>query len=225
MTKVCAMSDLHGDFPHVDPCDLVIICGDIVPLNQQISTKGTYRFYKNQFNEWASNLPCEKVLFIAGNHELHLPNHYNDYKQLFPNESKVTYLLDELYEFNGLRIYGTPWCHQFGNWAFMLPDDQLREKFSNIPNDLDILFTHDQPYGYGDIILDPDKYTEQSIGCVPLTEAVLEKQPKNLFVGHLHTTSHNRIKIGNTNRYNVSVKDEKYQMVFDPLVIELQDKN
>lgn len=68
--KVCAMSDLHGDLPEIKSCDLVLICGDSVPLNVQASTNGTKKWYKNKFKTWADNLPCEKVIFIAGNHEI-----------------------------------------------------------------------------------------------------------------------------------------------------------
>ena len=30
--KIVAVSDLHGNLPDLPPCDVVCICGDIVPL-------------------------------------------------------------------------------------------------------------------------------------------------------------------------------------------------
>ena len=42
--KVCAVSDLHGDLIDIKPCDLVLICGDSVPLNVQRNSKGTERW-------------------------------------------------------------------------------------------------------------------------------------------------------------------------------------
>lgn len=41
MIKICAISDLHGDLPEIRPCDLVLVCGDSIPLNVQASTNGT----------------------------------------------------------------------------------------------------------------------------------------------------------------------------------------
>ena len=35
MTKICVLSDLHGHLPKVEPCELVLLAGDIVPLNIQ----------------------------------------------------------------------------------------------------------------------------------------------------------------------------------------------
>ena len=33
--KITAISDIHGDLPIIDPCDVLCICGDIVPLEIQ----------------------------------------------------------------------------------------------------------------------------------------------------------------------------------------------
>ena len=87
MIKICAMSDLHGYLPEINPCELVLICGDIVPLSAQGSSRYTSRWYERAFKTWAESLPCDKVIFIAGNHELHFPNHYEYYKKVTKNIS------------------------------------------------------------------------------------------------------------------------------------------
>ena len=226
--KVCAVSDLHGDLIDIKPCDLVLICGDSVPLNVQSSTNRTKKWYKEKFTKWAENLPCEKVIFIAGNHELGFKGHQIIYESLFPTSNKITYLCHKEYVFthNGkdYRIFGTPYCKKFGNWAFMYPDDVLKQIFNEIPEGLDILITHDQPYEYGDILLQEDcPWADGNhIGNKPLLEAILEKQPRFQFNGHLHSCSHEKIMIGNTVHYNVSMKDEKYNIVYEPLYLEIE---
>lgn len=222
------MSDLHGYLPKVDPCELVLICGDIVPLNVQEKFMYTYKWFSTIFKEWAENLPCQKVLFIAGNHELHFPSHYDKYKDLFPNDSKVTYLCHEQYNYigsdgNEYSIFGTPYCEEFGDWAFMLPGKQLGEKFLEIPEKLDVLLTHDQPRMFGDILLQEDCpwATGEHIGNSVLTLAILAMSPKYQFNGHLHSCDHNQIMIGDTVHYNVSLKDESYQVAYNPLYLEI----
>lgn len=37
--KICATSDLHGNLPNIEPCELVLICGDIVSLQAQMYPK------------------------------------------------------------------------------------------------------------------------------------------------------------------------------------------
>ena len=38
--KICAISDLHGFLiDYIEPCELVLICGDIVPLYMQHSVR------------------------------------------------------------------------------------------------------------------------------------------------------------------------------------------
>lgn len=226
MIKICAISDLHGFLPEIDPCDLVVICGDSVSLNKQTYPQSCYKWYCEEFKPWADALPCDKVLFIAGNHERGLPGHEEEYYNLFPDSDKVTFLCDDEYIYEkdeeAYRIYGTPWCHQFGNWAYMATDEQLTDIYSQIPENLDILISHDQPYGYGDIILQQTRWsTGEHIGNKPLAKAVEEKQPSLMFVGHLHSTDHSEIKIGKTSRYNVSIKDEYYQPIYQPLYLEI----
>ena len=175
------------------------------------------------------DLPCDKVIFIAGNHELTFPNHYNDYKQLFYNDSKVTYLCHEEYTYKGSDgkeyfIFGTPYCKEFGNWAFMLPEGELSKMYLDIPSGLDILITHDQPYFYGDVLLQEDCpwATGEHIGNSALVTAIISQAPRYQFNGHLHSCDHNEIIINEkTIHYNVSLKDESYQPVYEPLYLEI----
>ena len=153
---------------------------------------------------------------------------YNKYKNLFPNENKVTYLCHEGYIYKGLdgkeySIFGTPYCKEFGNWAFMLSDPELEEKYSGIPSGLDILITHDAPYGVSDILLQKDCpwANGEHIGNRPLREEILKKAPKIVLHGHLHSTSREFEELGYSKVVNCSIKDEYYNPVYEPLYLEI----
>jgi Icc-related predicted phosphoesterase len=228
--KICALSDLHGTLlpveDYFEPCELVCICGDIVPLNIQTNNKKTMKWLVNKFKPWCESLPCDKVIFIAGNHDFGFSNLDFMYT-LFPKDKKVTYLFHENYIYTSksgkeYSIFGTPYCKLFGNWAYMESDSVLDNLFKDIPENLDILLTHDQPYGWGDILLDDVIWnTGDHIGNKPLTKAVMQKQPKYMFTAHLHSTTHECVEIGTTKRYNVSIKNEKYDPVYNPLIINI----
>ena len=226
--KTCALSDLHGDLINIEPCELVLICGDSVSLRHQLYPNSCFKWYKKIFKPWAEELPCNKVLFIAGNHEVGMVGHEDLYEELFPLDNKVSFLFHKEYTYISLdgkkyRIFGTPYCKVFGRWAYMCSDKELTELYSDIPENLDILMCHDQPYNYGDILLQKDCLwaNGEHIGNIPLTEAIEKKQPRIECNGHLHSCSHKEIKIGNTSHYNVSIKDEKYQVVYKPLYLEI----
>lgn len=228
--KVIALSDLHGTLlpveDYFEPCELVCICGDIVPLNVQANSRKTRKWLTEEFKPWCESLPCDKVIFIAGNHDLHLGNLDFMYTQ-FPKDEKVTYLFHESYVYTSksgkeYSIFGTPYCKLFGNWAYMELDSVLDKLYSEILENLDILLTHDQPYGWGDILEDNVVWnTGDHIGNKPLAKAILDKSPRFQFNGHLHSCTHNLVEIGSTNHYNVSLKNEKYEPVYDPLVVEV----
>ena len=228
--KIVAMSDLHGTLLPVDtiePCELVCICGDIVPLKYQANSYKTKSWLRNKFKPWCEELQCDKVIFIAGNHDFYVKDLEFMYS-VFPKDKKVTYLFHEGYEYQSkdgktYSIFGTPYCKIFGNWAFMDTDERLTELYEDIPENLDILLSHDQPHGYGDQLeIGSVPWADGShIGNKPLLGTILKRQPNYLLCGHLHSTTHDCIEIGKTKRYNVSIKDERYDPVYDPLTLEI----
>ena len=97
--KVTAVSDCHGlllPIEEFEPCELVCICGDISPLNIQANHKKMRKWLIKEFKPWCESLPCDKVIFIAGNHDSALQNLDFMYTQ-FPKDKKVTYLFHENY--------------------------------------------------------------------------------------------------------------------------------
>ena len=230
--KICAISDMHGilDFD-INPCDILCISGDIVPLRVQYYLEGTLKWLAKEFIPWCEKQPCEKVFLIAGNHDLVAQNHPDEWEAMF-NDTKITYLLDKEVEYvketednyESIRIYGTPWCHQFYNWAFMTSDNNLEKIYSKIPYKVDILLTHDCPYGTSDVILQEDVPWfdgKTHIGCHPLGDAIDKKKPRYVFCGHLHSCTHVPQERGETIVTNVTVVNEHYDRVYEPFYMEI----
>lgn len=228
--KVCAISDMHGKLNFdIEKCDILCICGDIMPLNIQTYHDAGIKWLKKTFIPWCEKQPCDKVFLIAGNHDFVFERYPAEIEELFKDNDKVTYLCDSeaTYtketddEYKEIRIYGTPWCHQFYNWAFMTSDVELEKIYNKIPYKVDILMTHDCPHGTGDVILqDVPWKTDSHIGCIPLGEAVDSKKPTIMFTGHLHSVTKEPQKRGETTVINVSVVNEEYERVYEPHYIE-----
>ena len=144
--KVVAISDLHGNLPLIEEVACIYcISGDIMPLNIQSNDRKCRKWLREDFIPWANNLPCAHVILVAGNHDfVFYRMEKSDIDKIFEG-SKVIYLENSGVQLEGLNIFGTPWCHQFGRWAFMADDDKLADLFSEIPDNVDILITHDAP--------------------------------------------------------------------------------
>lgn len=224
--KIVAISDMHGNYDfEVPKADILIVAGDIVPLKMQRNISQSFSWFKKKFIPWCQKLPVKQVYLVAGNHDFFLEDSIKAKECLL--ETKITILYNESSEYlddNGKiwTIWGSPLCHIFGNWAFMRSDEYEKEKFSLIPNDLDILITHDAAYGRNDVILGDSPWTDgRNIGNLALAEVLKDKHPKYHFTGHLHTSDHNLVDYEGTLTACVSLLDERYEMTYKPLILEL----
>ena len=224
--RICAFSDMHGNLKFdVEPCDMVLICGDIVPLHAQTNSKVSRSWLKNTFIPWCSALPCEKVLVVAGNHDFELALHGSRFKAMLKDQDKIVYLDCEAYEYNGVKVFGTPLCKIFGTWAFMSPydeQDQIYDKVMKKVGKFDILMSHDAPYGVSDIILQKDcRWADGShIGNKSLTRLVENMKPRIMVHGHLHSCNHDKEMLGDTEVYTVSLLDEHYDLAYKPFYFD-----
>jgi len=228
------MSDMHGELPvEVQECDVVVIAGDIIPLDIQRNIPASAKWFKEAFIKWANNLPCQKVIVVAGNHDfwMQTENWHEkyplvpsvEYSLLCPDgDGKIIYLRDSGYVYKGYRFWGSPWIDGLPGWAFNTETQAVY--FEKIPRYTDILITHAPAYGEVGTVLQKCWNYNNNYGSIALRNVLEEEgcQIKLSFAGHIHSGLHAGEKIGNTMCYNVSIKDENYRYAYEPFYIELE---
>ena len=232
--KVCAISDLHGRVWIKDlniDADILCIAGDFIPLNIQRDIPASRSWFKNKFIPALQKIDVEEIYIVGGNHDFLCEKDPKFIKDSLLG-TNITYLQDEKAEFvdntgSIYTIYGTPWCHRFGNWAFMVDEDTLKEKFSNIPKDLDILITHDPPTLGKVGTINQGYNAGYNAGNQELSNAIEDTWPRLVISGHIHTGNHDldevhcdssdgRVRWCTTKFTNVSLLNENYSPVFKP---------
>lgn len=207
MKRIVACSDTHRSHWEikVPEGDLFIFAGD-----NDITDLITL----HDFNDWLGTIKAKNKIVVAGNHDFELERIGKyECKRLLTN---CIYLENEFMEIDGFKIWGSPYSPFFNNWAFMQPDNMLKEIWDTIPLETEILVTHTMPYG----ILDGVLPRMQSVGSLTLKDAVQRVQPYIQIGGHLHE-SYGQYTDGKTDFYNVSVLDEQYQVANPCTIIEV----
>jgi Icc-related predicted phosphoesterase len=188
------ISDLHGYYPELEGGDLLIVAGDLTAQDMD------YEYWK--FNKWITDQSYlyGKVIVIAGNHDnllIQTADRHMAHAYCHPAE----YLCDSETEFEGLKIWGSPWTKTFEGMnphckAFTLDSEQeLKEKWKLIPEDSDILVTHSPPRGILDQVEREDVFIEghqcdilENVGSSSLQNSVASKRYvlKLHVFGHIH---------------------------------------
>jgi len=205
--RVVATSDLHGTLPSIPKCDLLLIAGDICPVNNH---KLFYQdvWLRSVFAPWLRKQPARKVVGCWGNHD------WIGEKDP-PILKEITMLTDELLEFEGLRIWGSPWQRRFYDWAFNLDEPELNLKYEAMP-DCDVIVSHGPPYGYGD----RGHISGELCGNKVLVRRIDEIKPKLVVYGHIHSGKGTWTR-GGTILANVSFVDENYYPTYNPQMFEI----
>lgn len=233
--KIIAISDLHGYLPTIEEqADIMLIAGDISPLQIQGTKTLMKEWMIDSFIPWINKLKVEKVFLVGGNHDFLLNNasHTDIAEWKMLTSQKLVLLNNETTTYidnNGISwtIFGTPYCHIFGNWPFMLSDEALAEKFKEIPEEVDIIISHDPPFNVNFVDCTLQIPYSRSMGPEhkgnkPLREQ-LEKTKFRLGVfGHIHSSDHNPTEFMGATVVGVSLLDEYYQPVYEPLILELE---
>ena len=153
--------------------------------------------------------------------------HPDRVRLMLKGQEKITYLDCETFEYKGKTIYGTPMCKPFGRWAFMPTYEEQDEKYARhlkAIEHIDIVMSHDAPYGVSDIILQKDCWWADGshIGNQSLRKFLEASKPTLNLHGHLHASNHEQELLGDTKVYNVSLLDEDYNMTFKPFYLDYE---
>ncbi len=208
--NILAISDLHGYFPEVPECDLLLIGGDYAPTR---NIEQQHRFFTGPFSEWLRSVKARFIVGIGGNHDFALQD--SEFARSLP----WTYLCDSEVNLEGVRVYGTPYTPMFYNWAFMESEEELEKRFSKIPTGLDIVLSH------GPVYRKLDK-TISGVRCGSrcLDQKIRDVKPDSFVCGHIHE-AHGIVDTEHTRFYNVAHVNEMYEPKHTFVNIPLKDKD
>lgn len=206
------ISDLHGCKPVLQGGDLLIVAGD---LTARDTTSQFIDFY-----DWLDDQKYKFKIYIGGNHDGILFCKPHEGSRL----GNIQYLCDSECEFEGYKIWGSPWTPTFYDWHFMKDRGApIREKWDLIPEDTDILITHGPPYGILDqvTISSRGRGQEKFAGCEELREALFRIKPKLHVFGHIHSQGGKKVDLVSSICVNAAIMDEDYNPVNKPVRIIL----
>lgn len=224
--KIGAIADLHGTLPTIEPCDVLLIAGDIAPLDIQTKPVALEMWLRSEFVNWVKNLPCEHVITVWGNHDYPQPAIEEVLSEL--TKGKIEFLnnvyTNVMVGDESITIWGSPWCKIFFNWSFNATDEKLEEYYSKMPKNCDIVLTHDSPAA-GDMgVITEGSNKGHNAGNKVLAKYIKDRQPKYAISGHIHSSNHNlttKRGYGQTKFATVSILDENYQHSYKPLYFEV----
>lgn len=207
--RIVAISDTYGQHRKLNLPE-----GDVLIHAGDISNKGD-DLEIFDFINWFENQNFKSKIFIAGNHDFYFErNTPKEIEKLLPKD--IYYLNDSGVEIGGIKFWGSPITPWFYNWAFNRHRGiDIAKHWELIPQDIDVLITN------GPMFKRLDENIEgKHVGCKDL---FIKSQALNLkahIFGHIHE-SYGIVERQNIKFLNASVLNEKYQLVNNPLVLDV----
>lgn len=223
--KILFISDTHSkhnelsktlDMPEAD---ILVHAGDLTGYGSETALR--------KFLKWFGELRLYPIkIFIAGNHDWIFERDHvwgrklvKQYANKYKENGEIIYLEDSGVERWGLKFWGTPVNRPFCNWAFNRPEEKLAQHWAAIPDDIDVLITHDPPYMIRDF---SHTGSQEHCGSPSLYKEIKDRiKPKIHVFGHIHE-QYGVSEIGETTFVNASTLDAGYQVVNEPILLEVE---
>lgn len=215
MTRLVLLSDTH-----LRTRDLVVPDGDILIHCGDGTVRGTAQELE-LFGTWLGCQPHEDVVLTWGNHDLLAEENEPEAiaALLHGAQRGVTILNNSGAIVQGLKFWGVPYSTPFGDWAFMPPEAEAARRYEKIPPDVDVVVSHGPPAGIGDRVA---RAPCPEVGSKALRDRLWQICPQIVAFGHIHEGygSYTDLWRG-TSFYNCAVLNERYELVHDPIVVDV----
>lgn len=185
----------HRELRELPSADIIIHSGDMALAGSEDEIM--------DFIEWFIALPYQYKIFIAGNHDNFLFQ-----AKIDGLPKNCFYLCNSEVIIEGVKFYGIPLFMEdviLGNC-----DKQIQE----IPNDTDVLITHQPPYSILDFSVNIN------YGDPYLLKKVLQIQPKLHLFGHIHN-AYGMKKNDDTLFVNATILDEYYDVANTAVLLRI----
>lgn len=216
--KVVATSDFHGALAGVGEkipeCDLLLIAGDVCPVDEDHGVPHQRDWMRKRFFPWLEKLPAKNIVWIGGNHDFVCES--PGFNRIAHRETSkhIHYLFDQVVEVEGQTIYGSPWVPNLPSWAFHRTPAEFQLLAETMPK-CDILMLHGPPLGILDTVYG------RSVGSPFIANAIAYRiQPSQVVFGHIHE-GYGLLRTGETTFRNVAFMDDLYEGVNRPHVFEV----
>lgn len=160
--------------------DIVIHSGDCSNPRDPYNNEPEVR----KFIEWFSKLPIKHKIYVAGNHDTSIEKGLVTRKDFV--DAGIIYLENDYVNVAGLKIFGSPYTPQFGQWSFMKARHKLDRIWNKaIPDDVDIVIVHGPPRGVLDKSYNRNGELEMR-GDKSLLNRINKVKPVLVLFGHIH---------------------------------------
>jgi Icc-related predicted phosphoesterase len=193
--RVAVVADLHGNLVEVEPCDLLVVAGDALPLAQPAVQRA---WAERELAPWLERQEAGAIIAVAGNCDLLARD-----DPAFVRSLPWHYLENEAAEVAGVHVWGSPLALPFGSWPFMAPEEELVPVWAAIPEETELVVVHGPPHGLGDMI-----YSGAHVGSPSLRERIDElPQLRAAVWGHIHE-AHGRGRVGKVEWVNAAIVED-----------------
>jgi len=221
LVKILFISDTHTQHDglfnkfKMPEADIIVHAGDITGYGSENSVR--------KFLKWFGMLEIKHKIFVAGNHDWLFENERSWAHQLVAEYSKkyskIHYLEDNGVELMNVNFWGSPVSRPFCDWAFNRPEEKQAQHWAAIPDDIDVLITHNPPYMIKDFA---SSGSEDHVGSPSLYQEVTNRiKPKIHVFGHIHE-QYGISTIGETTFINASSVNERYELVNPPILMGVE---
>ncbi len=183
--RIVALSDQHGFLPEIPLCDLVIVAGDVCPdrFGPFMAAHDPHQqqaWFDRTIRPWLATAPATHKVLTWGNHDwCGQTCSFRADSPAHARSAELQILVDEgttVPRSGGAdgqaSVWATPWSNKFMRWAFMKRPSDLDRVYAAIPEDIDILVSHQPPLYHGDRTFNLDSARVEHVGSRELLDAI-----------------------------------------------------